>query len=108
MIGWVLSLDENRPPVPPADLMLRVVPSFDAGDVESARHAFDLEGNTCPTDRGRKTWSSCDAARIERPLRGPLSNDGSGQKHSPETASFLNQSGLLRGLVRSLEFFYAG
>lgn len=46
MIGRVLSFDEDRPPVPPADLMLRVVPSFDGGDVESARHAFDLEGLT--------------------------------------------------------------
>jgi SAM-dependent methyltransferase len=40
----VLSLDEHRPPVPPADLILRVVPSFEGGDVEAARHAFDVEG----------------------------------------------------------------
>jgi SAM-dependent methyltransferase len=40
----VLTLDENRPPVPPADLILRVVVPFEASDVESARHAFDIEG----------------------------------------------------------------
>lgn len=40
----MLSVDEDRPPVPPADLMLRVVPTFDAKDVEAVRHSFDTEG----------------------------------------------------------------
>ncbi len=40
----VLTVDDHRPPVPPADLMLRVVPSFEADDVEAARRAFDVEG----------------------------------------------------------------
>jgi SAM-dependent methyltransferase len=40
----VLSLDDERPPVPPADLMLRVVPSFDGKDVVAARQSFDAEG----------------------------------------------------------------
>jgi SAM-dependent methyltransferase len=40
----VLSLDENRPPVPPVDLMLRVVPAFDGKDVAAVRHSFDAEG----------------------------------------------------------------
>lgn len=40
----MLAFDEHRPAVPPADLMLRVVPSFDGGDVESVRHSFDVEG----------------------------------------------------------------
>lgn len=40
----MLSLDENRPPIPPADLILRVVPSFDGSDVEGARYTFDRAG----------------------------------------------------------------
>lgn len=40
----VLVLDDARPPVPPADLMLRVIPAFDVDDVEAARWSFDIEG----------------------------------------------------------------
>ncbi len=40
----MLALDEHRPPVPPADLMLRVVPSFEVKDLPSARFSFDAEG----------------------------------------------------------------
>jgi SAM-dependent methyltransferase len=43
-VGFVLVLDEHRPPVPPADLMLRVIPSFDVENMESARWSFDVEG----------------------------------------------------------------
>jgi SAM-dependent methyltransferase len=39
-----LSLADNRPPIPPADLILRVAPPFEAGDIEAARAAFDIEG----------------------------------------------------------------
>lgn len=34
-------LAEKRPPVPPADLILRVAPSFGEGRIEDVRHAFD-------------------------------------------------------------------
>jgi SAM-dependent methyltransferase len=40
----MLSLDDRRPPVPPADLMLRVVPAFDVGDIEGTRWSFDVGG----------------------------------------------------------------
>lgn len=40
----MLVLDEHRPSVPPADLILRVTPSFDVEDVESAPWSFDVEG----------------------------------------------------------------
>lgn len=39
-----LSLADDRPPVPPADLILRVALPFDAHDIEAARSAFDIEG----------------------------------------------------------------
>jgi SAM-dependent methyltransferase len=41
-----LELDSQRPPVPPTDLILRVAPSFDAGDLDNARRAFDLDALT--------------------------------------------------------------
>jgi SAM-dependent methyltransferase len=37
-----LELDPERPPVPPADLMLRVSPKFAPEHIEPAREAFDL------------------------------------------------------------------
>ncbi len=39
-----LTLTHDRPPIPPADLILRVAPSFDAGNIEAARASFDLGG----------------------------------------------------------------
>jgi SAM-dependent methyltransferase len=38
----VLTLADLRPPLPPADLMLRVAPSFDPEHIEGAGEAFDL------------------------------------------------------------------
>ena len=38
-----LRLAEDRPPVPPADLMLRVVLPFAAQDIEDVRQTFDVE-----------------------------------------------------------------
>jgi SAM-dependent methyltransferase len=38
-----LELDTHRPPVPPADLILRVGPSFDAAQLDDAKRAFDLD-----------------------------------------------------------------
>jgi SAM-dependent methyltransferase len=38
-----LPLVEDRPPIPPADLMLRVLTSFDAENIEGIRMSFDLE-----------------------------------------------------------------
>lgn len=37
-----LTLADNRPPIPPPDLILRVAPSFDPNQIEGAREAFDL------------------------------------------------------------------
>jgi SAM-dependent methyltransferase len=42
--GVPLTVDQDRPPVPPADLILRVACSFDAGDVEAAKRGFDAGG----------------------------------------------------------------
>jgi SAM-dependent methyltransferase len=39
-----LELDEDRPPTPPADLILRVVGSFGADDMQQTRRSFDLDG----------------------------------------------------------------
>jgi SAM-dependent methyltransferase len=39
-----LRLADDRPPVPPADLILRVAPGFDPEDVDANREAFDLYG----------------------------------------------------------------
>jgi len=39
-----LRLAEDRPPIPPVDLILRVAPSFDPEHVEANREAFDLYG----------------------------------------------------------------
>jgi SAM-dependent methyltransferase len=39
-----LELADDRPPIPPADLILRVALPFGAEDIEAARGAFDLEG----------------------------------------------------------------
>jgi SAM-dependent methyltransferase len=38
-----LQLRDDRPPVPPADLVLRVVPTFDADDIQASLTAFDLD-----------------------------------------------------------------
>lgn len=38
-----LTLDDKRPPVPPADLILRVALSFDAEHIDEARTSFDLD-----------------------------------------------------------------
>jgi SAM-dependent methyltransferase len=38
-----LSLDDNRPPVPPTDLILRTGLSFDADEIDETRTAFDLQ-----------------------------------------------------------------
>lgn len=37
-----LRLADDRPPIPPADLILRVVPPFEAENMEGARQGFDL------------------------------------------------------------------
>jgi SAM-dependent methyltransferase len=39
----VLEPEKDRPPIPPADLILRVAPSFGADDIDAARTAFDLD-----------------------------------------------------------------
>jgi SAM-dependent methyltransferase len=39
-----LVLADDRPPIPPADLILRVATSFEANDIEGARLGFDLGG----------------------------------------------------------------
>lgn len=45
MLGsMALHLAADRPPVPPADLMLRVGYSFKAPDMKAQRQSFDLEG----------------------------------------------------------------
>jgi SAM-dependent methyltransferase len=40
-----LKLADERPPIPPADLILRVALSFGADQIDSAREAFDLEAH---------------------------------------------------------------
>jgi SAM-dependent methyltransferase len=40
----ILALDDKRPPVPPADLILRVSLGFDVEEIEAEREAFDLRG----------------------------------------------------------------
>jgi SAM-dependent methyltransferase len=40
----MLLIDENRPPLPPPDLMLRVVMPFEVEDIEDVRRSFDMEG----------------------------------------------------------------
>jgi SAM-dependent methyltransferase len=37
-----LTLADERPPIPPADLILRVAPSFGEGDIDANRLAFDV------------------------------------------------------------------
>src|SRR5947208_13494240 len=37
-----LQLADDRPPIPPADLILRVAPQFDETNIEANREAFDL------------------------------------------------------------------
>jgi SAM-dependent methyltransferase len=41
-----LELTEDRPPLPPADLMLRVLPPFGADNLDNVRRSFDLEALT--------------------------------------------------------------
>jgi len=38
-----LELTHDRPPIPPADLILRVAPSFDTENIEASRQAFDVQ-----------------------------------------------------------------
>jgi SAM-dependent methyltransferase len=39
-----LTLADDRPPIPPADLILRVSPSFEPGDIRAVRTTFDVCG----------------------------------------------------------------
>jgi SAM-dependent methyltransferase len=39
-----IALADDRPPIPPADLVLRVVTSFEASNIEGAQLGFDLGG----------------------------------------------------------------
>jgi SAM-dependent methyltransferase len=39
-----LTLADDRPPIPPADLILRVSPSFDPADIDMVRTSFDVLG----------------------------------------------------------------
>ncbi len=41
-----LTLAENRPPIPPGQLILRVTTSFDADTLDVAQHSFDLDAFT--------------------------------------------------------------
>jgi SAM-dependent methyltransferase len=41
-----LELTDDRPPLPPADLMLRVLPPFAVDDIAEIRRSFDLDGLT--------------------------------------------------------------
>jgi SAM-dependent methyltransferase len=46
MQTMALQLADDRPPLPPADLILRVAPPFAADDIASVREAFDLDALT--------------------------------------------------------------